>query len=192
MSISTTNGAYTEAASKAREATEKTVGTFRQGVEKFVEQSNVVAKLPTVDLTQPVARYFEFVQKSVDFNRDLATRWAQLVTSLSGTVREQAEKVTAVVKDQTEVVSDLAVKQAEKAEDLANEQANLAEEAKREQEKAAKAAERAAAKQAKEQAREPYEGLTKAELAEILSERELPKSGTVEELIERLVDADSE
>jgi hypothetical protein len=192
MSISTANGAYTEAASKAREATEKTVGTFKQGVEKFVEQANVVGNLPTVDLTQPVARYFEYVQKSVDFNRDLATRWAELVTSMTGSLREQAEKVTAVVKDQTEVVSDLAVKQAEKAEDLANEQANKVEEAKQEQEKAAKAAERAAAKQAKEQAREPYEGLTKAELAELLTERELPKSGTVEELIERLVAADSE
>jgi len=82
--------------------------------------------------------------------------------------------------------------QAEKAEDIANEHANLAAEAKKEQEKAVKAAERAAVKQAKEQAREPYENLTKAELADILAERELPKSGTVEELIERLVSADSE
>ncbi len=139
-----------------------------------------------------MTRYFEYVQKSVDFNRDLATKWAELVTSLSGTVRQQAEKVTDIVKDQTNTVSDLAVKQAEKAEDVANEQAKLAEDAKQEQEKQVKAAERAAAKQAKEQAREPYEGLTKAELAEILSERELPKSGTVEELIERLVATDSE
>jgi hypothetical protein len=191
MSTSTTE-TYTAVAGQAREATEKSVATFKQGVEKFTEQANVVAKLPTVDLTQPVARYFEFVQKSVDFNRDLATRWAELVTSLSGTVREQAGKVTEIVKDQTNVVSDLAVKQAEKAEDVANEQANLAEEAKREQEKQAKAAERAAAKQAKEQARQPYEGLTKAELSDILAERDLPKSGTVEELIERLVSADSE
>src|SRR6478736_4811552 len=192
MTTSISNGAYTAVAGQAREATEKTVETFKQGVQKFTEQTNVVAKLPTVDLTQPVARYFELVQKSVDFNRDLATRWAELVTSLSGTVREQAGKVTEIVKDQTNVVSDLAVKQAEKAEDVANEQANLAEEAKREQEKQAKAAERAAAKHAKEQARQPYEGLTKAELSDILAERDLPKSGTVEELIERLVSADSE
>jgi hypothetical protein len=190
--MSTSTESYTAVAGQAREATEKTVETFKQGVERFTEQANVFAKLPSVDLTQPVARYFEYVQKSVDFNRDLATRWAELVTSMTGSLREQAEKVTAVVKDQTEVVSDLAVKQAEKAEDLANEQANKVEEAKQEQEKAAKAAERAAAKQAKEQAREPYEGLTKAELADILAERELPKSGTVEELIERLVSADSE
>jgi hypothetical protein len=190
--ISTTNGAYTAATGKARELTEKSVETFKQGVEKFTEQANVVAWIPEVDLTEPVTRYFEYVQKSVDLNRDLATTWAELVTSLSGTVREQAEKVTDIVKDQTNVVSDLAVKQAEKAEDIANEQANLAEEANKEQEKAVKAAERAAAKQAKEQAREPYEGLTKAELSDILAERELPKSGTVEELIERLVSADSE
>jgi hypothetical protein len=190
--MTTSTESYTAVAGQAREATEKSVETFKQGVEKITEQANVVAKLPTVDLTQPVARYFEYMQKSVDFNRDLATKWAELVTSLSGTVREQAEKVTDIVKDQTNVVSDLAVKQAEKAEDIANEQANLAEEANKEQEKAVKAAERAAAKQAKEQAREPYEGLTKAELSDILAERELPKSGTVEELIERLVSADSE
>jgi hypothetical protein len=191
-SINATSGAYTAAAGQAREATTKTVETFRQGIDKFTEQANVFAKLPAVDLTQPVARYFEYVQKSIDFNRDLLTKWAELVTSLSGTVREQAEKATDIVKDQTNAVAGLAVKQAEQAEDIANEQANLAEEAKKEQEKAAKAAERAAVKQAKEQAREPYEGLTKAELADILAERELPKSGTVEELIERLVSADSE
>ena len=56
----------------------------------------------------------------------------------------------------------------------------------------AKQAERAAAKEAHAKAREPYEELTKAELADQLAERGLPKSGTVEELIERLVSADSE
>ena len=110
--ISTTNGAYTAAAGQARELTEKSVETFKQGVEKFTEQANVVAKIPEVDLTEPVARYFEYVQKSVDFNRDLAIRWAEIVTSLSGTVREQADKVTGIVKDQTNKVADQTVQQA--------------------------------------------------------------------------------
>ena len=39
-------------------------------------------------------------------------------------------------------------------------------------------------------ARERYEGLTKAELSELLAKRGLPKSGNVDELIERLVEAD--
>ena len=146
--MSTSTELYTATAGQAREVTEKSVETFKQGVEKFTDQANVFAKLPTVDLKAPVARYFEYVQKSVDFNRDLATRWAEIVTSMSGTVREQAEKVTDIVKDQTNVVSDLAVKQAEKAEEVANEQARLAEEAKKEQDNQARAAERAAAKQA--------------------------------------------
>ena len=56
----------------------------------------------------------------------------------------------------------------------------------------ARAAEREQARQAHEKAREPYEGLSKAELSDKLAERDLPKTGTVEELIERLVSADSE
>ena len=190
--ISTTNGAYTATAARAREVTEKSVETFKQGVEKFTEQANLVTWIPQIDLTEPVTRYFEYVQKSVDFNRDLAMRWAEVVTSLYGTVREQADTVTGIVQDQTDKIADQAVQQARKTQDVANEQAKAAEEAKEEEEKQAKAAERAAARQAKKEAREQYEGLTKAELSDLLAERELPKSGTVEELIERLVSADSE
>ena len=189
---STSTESYTAVAGQARQATEKGVEVFKRNAKTFADQANVVTSLPTLDLTEPVARYFDYIQKSVDLNRDLATKWAELLTSFSGTVREQAEKVSNIVKDQADVVSDLAVKQAEKAEDVAQQQAAEVEEAEKEQEKAIKAAERAAAKKAKEQAREPYEGLTKAELADKLAERELPKSGTVEELIERLVSADSE
>jgi hypothetical protein len=68
----------------------------------------------------------------------------------------------------------------------------LAQESAKEAEREAKRAERAAAKQAREEAREPYEGLSKAELSDQLTERGLPKTGTVEELIERLVSADSQ
>ena len=45
--------------------------------------------------------------------------------------------------------------------------------------------------QAHEKARKRYEGLTKAELSDLLARRELPRSGNVDELIERLVEADS-
>ena len=133
--------------------------------------------MPTVDLTQPVARYFEYVQKSVDFNRDLATRWAELVTSLSGTVREQAEKVTGIVKDQTNTVADLAVQQAQKAEDVAQ-RAGRSGRGGQEGAGAAGQGRRAGrGQQAKEQAREPYEGLTKAELSDLLARAGLAEVG---------------
>ena len=47
------------------------------------------------------------------------------------------------------------------------------------------------ARQAHDKDRERYEGLTKAELSDQLGQRDLPKTGNVDELVERLVEADS-
>jgi hypothetical protein len=47
------------------------------------------------------------------------------------------------------------------------------------------------ARRAHKMARERYEGLTKAELSDQLAKRELPKTGNVDALIGRLVEADS-
>jgi hypothetical protein len=69
------------------------------------------------------------VQKVDDLNRDLATRWAELVMSLSGVVREHAEKVSHIVQDQTESVADLAREQVEKTEQAARQQAENIEQA---------------------------------------------------------------
>ena len=167
---------YIAAAAQARKVTEKSIQAWRDGAKTFTDQLDRV-RFPTVDLTEPVARYFDAVQRAVDFNRDLAIRWAVLVTTLSGSVREQAAKVTGIVNDQTNTIADLTGKQAEKAEEIAKEQADTVEHAKKDQAR---------------QAREPYEGLTKAELIGQLTERGLPKSGTVDDLIGRLVSADSE
>ncbi len=209
---STSNGAYTAAATQTRQATEKSVEVFKSGAKTLTDQLNQF-RMPTVDLTEPVARYFEYVQKAVDLNRDLATKWAELVTTMSGSFREQAEKVTGIVQEQTNTVADLTVKQADKAEQIAkeqaeqvekvaNEQAEQVEQAKREQVAAAEEAEKAKARDAKriereeakkahEKAREAYLGLTKAELSDQLSGRGLPKTGNIDDLIERLVSADS-
>ena len=55
----------------------------------------------------------------------------------------------------------------------------------------ARQAEREQARQAHERARQPYEGLSKAQLSDLLAKRDLPKTGNIDELIERLVEADS-
>lgn len=195
MTTATTE-TYSAVAGQAKEATEKSLQVWKDGVHTVADRMTSTTMFPKFDMTEPVERYFEYVQRAVDLNRDLATRWAELVTSMSGSLREQAEQVGTVVKDRTEAVADsvtdLATKQAQKAEDIARQQAEEVEKAEKEAIRQAKAAERAAAKQAYAQAREPYEGLTKAELSDLLAERELPKSGTVEELIERLVSADSD
>jgi len=194
-SITDTNST---AAGRARQATEKSVQAWKQGTHTLTEQPS---GLPKVDLTESVDRYFEFLQRTVDFNRDLAIRWAELVTTLFGSVRDQAESVSHTITDQADKVADLAGQQANKAEQAAKaqsekvehatrEQAEEAEEAEKAQAREAKRVERAEARKAQQQAREAYEGLTKAELSETLAERDLPKSGTVDELLDRLVTAD--
>jgi hypothetical protein len=187
----TSTDLYTNAVAQARAATEKSVDTFKKGAQTFTDQADLVAKLPTIDLTTPVQRYFDFVQQTVDANREFATKWAELVTSVSSTIREQAQSFGNVVKEQTTRVSDLVTDQAERAEQVAKDQAAAAEKAEKDQIKQAQKAEREAAKEAHDEARAAYEGLTKAELADQLAERDLPKSGNVDELIERLVTADS-
>ena len=130
--------------------------------------------LPQVDLIPVVERYFELVQRRVDISRDLTLKWAEAAGTLSGVVREQAESVGGLVREQAESARGFVHEQAEK--DLAREARKL---------------EREQARRAHDKARERYEGLTKAELSDQLEKRELPKTGTVDELVERLVEADS-
>ena len=59
----------------------------------------------TAVVTQPAVRYFEYVQKSIDLNRNLATRWAELVTTT----------MAGPSKNHTTTGADLATKNAEVA-----------------------------------------------------------------------------
>ena len=154
-------------------------------------QSNLREIGVQVDLVPIVERYFEFVQRTVDISRDLTIKWAESAGMLSGVVREQAESVGGLVREQAESARDFAHEQAGKAEQAAREQAELAEQAEKEMVREARKAEREQAKHAHDKARERYEGLTKAELSDLLDKRDLPKTGNVDELIERLVEADS-
>jgi hypothetical protein len=148
-------------------AASKSAGTVEKIADFWTQGSKqltdrMLPGLPQVDLVPMVERYFEFVQRTVDISRDVTLKWAQAAGTLSGTVREQAES---------------AGKKAEQAgQDVARE---------------ARRVEREQAKRAHDKARERYEGLTKAELSDQLDKRDLPKTGTVDELVERLVEADS-
>ena len=229
MTISTDS--YTAAAGQARQVTEKSVDAFRNVTQSFTDQFTAFP-LPTVDLTEPVARYFQYLQNAIDVSRDLATQWAEVVTNFSGSFREQAQQLGSIVKEQTDTVADLTTWQARKVERAAREQADRVERAERERaeeadeaqkakdreakriereearqaqqraeeadeaqkvkDREAKRIEREEARQAQQRAREAYEGLTKAELSHQLAERGLPKTGNIEDLIERLVSDDSE
>lgn len=168
---------YSAAASHARNAVDKTADVWTEGARTVTGR---LFGLPQVDLVPAVERYFDLVQRTVDINRRLAVRWAEAAGTLSGAVREKAESAGDVVREKAEAAGDIAREQAAKAEQAEQELARQARQAEREH-----------ARQAHARARQRYEGLTKAELSDLLAKRDLPKTGNIDELIERLVEADS-
>ena len=191
---------YRAAAGRARNAGGKTVGFWARGARTVTD---LVPGRPRVDLVPAVERYFALVQRTVDINRRLTVKWAQTVGTLSGVVREKAEPAGDLVREKAEAADIVMREQAEKAQQVALEQAKKAEQAEKGLAQAAREraekgparqgrpAEREQARRAHKKARERYEGLTKAQLSDQLTKRELPKTGNVDALIERLVEADS-
>ena len=191
---------YRAAAGRARNAGGKTAGFWTRGARTVTD---LVPGRPRVDLVPAVERYFALVQRTVDINRRLTVKWAQTVGTLSGVVREKAEPAGDLVREKAEAADIAMREQAEKAQQAALEQAKKAEQAEKGLAQAAREraekglarqgrqAEREQARRAHKKARERYEGLTKAQLSDQLTKRELPKTGNVDALIERLVEADS-
>lgn len=157
---------------------------------------------PELDATTVVERQFAFVQQVVDLNHDYVRKLAEVANTLTGVTREQFQSVGNIVRSQIESVSDAARSgvdtveetvrsQADQVERAENEAREQAEEAERQQAREAAKAERAERREASAKARERYENLNKAELSEEAAKRDLPKTGTVDELVERLVASDT-
>ena len=177
---------YSSATSRARSAVDKTADFWAQGARTLTDR---LPGLPQIDLIPAVERYFDLVQQTVDINRRLTIKWAEAAGTLSEMVRDRAESAGNLVREKAESAGDIVRDKAESAERTAREQAEQAE---KERAREARFAERQQARQAHDKARERYEGLTKAELSDQLAKRQLPKSGNLDELIERLVEADSQ
>ncbi len=154
---------YSSATSRARSAVDKTADFWAQGARTLTDR---LPRLPQIDLIPAVERYFDLVQQTVDINRRVTIKWAGAAGTLSEMIRDRAESAGSLVREK-------------------------AESADKERAREARFAERQQARRAHDKARERYEGRTKAELSDQLAQRQLPKSGNVDELIERLVEADS-
>jgi hypothetical protein len=173
---------------------------------ELVQRTVDINRRLTVRWAQAVGTLSGTVRKKAESAGDLAREKAEAADNV---MREQAEKAQQAVLEQVKKaeqaekgLAQAAREQAEKAEKAAREQAEKAEKAAREQAQKAEQAEQGLARQARQaereqarrahkRARERYEGLTKAELSDQLAKRELPKTGNVDALIERLVEADS-
>lgn len=198
----TINRQYSIAASRAGDAVEKAVSLWTKGVREVTDRGPVRPKLPQVDLVSPVERYFDFVQKTVDTNRGRTVRWAKSANTLSDAVRQRAESAGHVLRGRAESVNLFVRGEAGKIEQAAREESaraakvarQQAEETQRaDQDRAheARLIERERSRQVHQRARERYQGMTKSELGDLLQQRDLPRTGSHAELVDRLVEADA-
>jgi hypothetical protein len=77
------------AARQPRSPAEQAADFWTQAARKFIDQAYLLPRLPQAGPIPAVERYFELVQRMIEMNRDLAVRWAEAASALSGAGREQ-------------------------------------------------------------------------------------------------------
>jgi polyhydroxyalkanoate synthesis regulator protein len=143
--------------------------TFEQPFNPFV----------TVDPNETIDQIFDFWGKALEVQRDVLKEFLHAAISASEKVREQAESVGSVARAQAESTAAAVRTRVETAGAAVREQAEVVNSALQKQ-----------ADVAREHATKTYAELTKAELQEQLDARDLPKTGNVDELRDRLVGDD--
>jgi uncharacterized membrane protein YqiK len=212
---------YSTAASHARNAVDKTADLWTQGARTVTDQLPRLPHVDlvpaveryfdlvqrTVDINRRFAvRWAEVAGTLSGVVRERAGAAGDVVrdkAEAAGNVareqaenteraaREQAAKVEQTEKELARQARQAERERAEKAGRAAAQQAAKAEQAEKELARQARQAERERSRQAHQRARQRYEGRPKAELSDLLAKRELPKTGNIDELIERLAEADS-
>jgi methyl-accepting chemotaxis protein len=102
------------------DATDKTVDTIKQGARAMTDRLDFLATMPSLDFVEPVERYFDYLQKAVDLNREMLVRWAELASQMSGTFRDEALKAGHTLEGQVEEFADKTGELARKGKDVAD------------------------------------------------------------------------
>lgn len=159
------------------------VESLTENLQSFGKQS----PFPTVDPTEAIDQVFDFWEKTLETQREVAKQLVGATVAAGERVRTQAEEFGSVVREQAEQVTGAVREQAEQVTGAAREQAKAAREQAEAAEKAERAQAAAARRAEREQVKARYEDLTKVELQDQLDGRDLPKTGNVDELRARLV-----
>jgi hypothetical protein len=199
---------YLDTARRAQSAWSDATSWWTRSFQDVAGQSR--RPLDLVDPTAVIRQWVEFVQDVQQVNLEYVANLirtasvageavGQHVDGLASAVERQVDGLSDQVQEQVGKVKEAAQEQVKKVEQVEQDLIRKAEQEEAEQEEAekervrqARAAERQQAREARQAVRQRYEGKTKAELAEELSKRDLPKTGTVDELIERLVEAETQ
>jgi hypothetical protein len=149
--------------STVRQATETWTGVA-EALTDNVQKAFAQAAGPFehIDPNAAIDQVFDFWEKTLEAQRGVVKQFAGVTVAAAEQVRSQAESLGTAVREQTESASQTVREYAEATQDAAQ-----------------------------EQAAKKYADLTKAELQDDLAKRDLPKTGTVDELRERLIEDDT-
>lgn len=149
-----------------------------------VERAQQAAKVVTTKAEKAADVVSAQIEQTVDAVSDQVAKVAEAA-------RQQAEGIKHVAVAQAEKAAKVAAAGADEAQQVAALEADAVAKGEKDAARQAKADERRLAKIAHVNARAPYQGLKKAQLSEMLAQRHLPKTGNLDELVNRLVDADA-
>lgn len=194
----TSSETYTTAVHQGVAAVTRSADLWQQNTQAFTGRTSRLWQLPQPDFAEATRKFFDYLQDGLEVNKDVAVKWVGALTSISDAVGAQWQTVadfqrghsTAIstwIAGETEILQNAAAEQAEEVDNAQREQLEQARQAERDRARAQRERDR----RARQETRKRYEGRTKAELSEELAGRDLPKTGTVDELIDRLVTADT-
>ena len=155
---------YTDTLRQSQEAWSGALETWTSGVQKAFGSSPAVPFGAPFNVSDPVAtidQLFDFAEKALEVQREFVKNLAAATVSVGQAVRHQAESAGNAVREQAESTGQLIRQHNDEV-----------------------------AKEASDKLAEKYGDWTKAELQSELGRRELPKTGTVEELRARIVEDD--
>lgn len=145
-----------------RSLTENAQNAFGQSAHPWV----------TTDATAAIDQVFDFWKETLEVQREAIRQLVSAGVAVGESVQTQAKTIGTAIRNQAESAGAAFGAQVESATQAARQHAETVDQA------------------AHDQAARKYDGLTKDELQDELGRRNLPKSGNVEELRERLVSDD--
>lgn len=170
---------YAEAVHKTQSAWTEAADSWTQNLTSMFGRSPAGPVVPG-DPTTFVDQWFDFAEHLLKLNRDYAQ---QVTGAIQGAARQEFETVGNAVREQFDAGVTASREQADLVQRTVHQQAAEAEKADRAEAKQSRKADYHAAA-------ERYAELTKAQLQDQLADRDLPKTGNVDELRERLIEAD--
>jgi ABC-type transporter Mla subunit MlaD len=196
---------YAEATRRAESVFSGALDTWRTGVNAFNAPMQAMPStyaFPQFDAAEAVELQFKFINRVVNVNHEYAVQLAEAANTVAGAFRQHLEGLNTAVLEQFQGVSeatqtviaeleDSVRETADEVERVQREAQEGADQAAREARQEAEKAEREQRRQARSAAREHFRSLTKNELSAEAAKRNLTKTGTVDELVDRLVEADT-